>query len=252
LREEFNGAGNVVTAWSQDYNFLALCGENNVLHVINRQGKKTFEANMQKPGKVEAIDWDIEGDTLAIQQAGLNLVTLWNLLTKTYTEIVNTQTTKDRVTFIRWSRTKPVLVFGTEKGLLTFYYKKKLNSLPCVGKHSKEVISGDWNDDLLVTGGKDNMITISKVNGDTARQSLILKGPPQDLCWARQKTDDRDSELKHVTAIVKGKVITLADITCNKMNEINFHPGYGQITVSWILTLVLSMVWRWLYDSRFC
>ena len=211
--------GNVITSWSQDYNFLAICGENNVLHVVNRQGKKTFEATLAKPGKVEAIDWDNEGNTLAIQQAGLNLVTLWNLDTRTYTEIVNNQTTKDRVTFIKWCRTKPVLVFGTEKGLLTFYYKKKLNSIPCMGKHSKEVISGDWNGESLITGGKDNMITISKANGDTVRQSIILKGPPQDLCWARQKTDDRDAELRHVTTIIKGKNIILVDIEYNKIGR---------------------------------
>ena len=100
-----------------------------------------------------------------------------------------------------------------------------------MGKHSKNVISGGWNGVSLVTGGKDNMITISKANGDTVHQSIILKGPPQDLCWARQKTDDRDAELRHVTTIVKGKNIILVDIEYNKMNEINFQPGYGQITV---------------------
>ena len=68
LREDFNGLGNVVMSWSQDNNFVALCGENNVLHVIDRQGRTTFEANMATPEKVEAIDWDKDGDTLAIQQ----------------------------------------------------------------------------------------------------------------------------------------------------------------------------------------
>ena len=68
MKEEFNGMGNVVVSWSQDYNFMALCGENGVLHIIDRQGKKTFEANLAKPGKVETIDWDKDGDTIAVHQ----------------------------------------------------------------------------------------------------------------------------------------------------------------------------------------
>ena len=220
----------------QDYNLLALCGENNVLHIIDRQGKKTFEANLARAGKVETLDWDKDGDTLAVHQTGLNLVTLWNTVTKSYTEVVNTQTSNDKVSFLRWSRSRPVLVFGTEKGLLTFYYKKKLNAIPCVGKHSKKVISGDWYGDDLVTGGEDNMLTISKVNGDTVRQSIMLKGPPQNIYWARQKTDERDAEIRHVTAAVKGQNIVLVDIVYNKINEINFQPSYGQITVRFCLT----------------
>lgn len=126
----------------------------------------------------------------------------------------------------------PVLVFGTDKGLLTFYYKKKLNVIPCVGKHTKKIISGDWNNEgLLVTGAEDNMLTISKANGDTARESIILKGPPQNICWARQKTDERDTEIRHVTAVVKNTSICLVDIQQNKISEINFQPNYGQITV---------------------
>ncbi len=184
------------------------------------------------------------------------MVTLWNIVTKCYTEVVNTQTSGDHVSFIKWSRTMPVLVFGTEKGLLTFYYKKKLNVIPCVGKHSKRVISGDWNNDgLLVTGAEDNMLVISRANGDTLRQAISLKGPPVNLCWARQKTDERDvEELRHVTAMVKGQIIALVDIQHNKINEINFQPSYGQITVHFSpmlsLFLVVSMVRRRLHCGR--
>lgn len=146
--------------------------------------------------------------------------------------MVNTQTTNDHVSFIKWCKTLPVLVFGTEKGLLTFYFKKKLNVIPCVGKHSKRIISGDWNGDgLLVTGSEDSMLTISKANGDTARPSITLKGPPQNICWARQKTDERDTEIRHVTAVVKNTSICLIDIQQNKISEINFQAAYGQITV---------------------
>ena len=162
----------------------------------------------------------------------MNAVTLWNIVTKCYTMVTNTQTSKDRVTFIKWSRTMPVLVFGTEKGLLTFYYKKNLKVIPFVGKHSKRILSGDWNSEgLLVTGAEDSMLTVSGANGDTIKQSLQLKGPPQMVYWARQKTDERESELRHVTAVVKSQSICMVDVQQNKISEINFQPSYGQITV---------------------
>jgi WD repeat-containing protein 19 len=37
-----------------------------------------------------------------------------------------------------------------------------------MGKHSKKIISGDWNNDgLLITGGEDKIMTISSYNSDT-------------------------------------------------------------------------------------
>jgi WD repeat-containing protein 19 len=126
----------------------------------------------------------------------------------------------------------PILVFGTEKGLLTFYYKKNLKVIPFVGKHSKRVLSGDWSSEgRLVTGAEDSMLTISSANGDTINQSIQLKGPPQLLYWARQKTDERESEVRHVTAMVKAQNICMIDVQQNKISEINFQPAYGQITV---------------------
>jgi len=49
--------------------------------------------------------------------------------------------------------THPVLACGTEKGYLNFYNKKTKRKIPTMGKHSKKVITGDWNEEgLLVTG----------------------------------------------------------------------------------------------------
>jgi len=37
-----------------------------------------------------------------------------------------------------------------------------------MGKHSKKIISGDWNNEgLLITGGEDKIMTISNYNSDT-------------------------------------------------------------------------------------
>ena len=45
-----------------------------------------------------------------------------------------------------------------------------------MGKHSKKIISGDWNEDgLLVTGSEDRIITISNHTSDNAGQSIAVK-----------------------------------------------------------------------------
>jgi len=60
-------------------------------------------------------------------------------------------TTKAKASFIRWSRTHPVLVVGTDKGSLIFYNKKNQKKIPTVGKHAKKVVTGDWNKEGLLS-----------------------------------------------------------------------------------------------------
>jgi WD repeat-containing protein 19 len=77
---------------------------------------------------------------------------------------------------MKWSRTHPVLTCGNEKGYLNFYFKKNKRKVPTMGKHSKKVMCGDWNNDgLLVTGSEDKLITISNHNSDNAANSLAVK-----------------------------------------------------------------------------
>ncbi len=59
-----------------------------------------------------------------------------------------------------------------------------------MGKHSKKVISGDWNSDgLLVTGSQDKIITISTHTSDNAGNSLAVKNTPMNLRWISMKND---------------------------------------------------------------
>jgi WD repeat-containing protein 19 len=55
---------------------------------------------------------------------------------------------------MKWSKTHPILTFGNEKGYINFYMKKNKKKIPTMGKHSKRITTGDWNDEgYLVTGG---------------------------------------------------------------------------------------------------
>jgi WD repeat-containing protein 19 len=44
-----------------------------------------------------------------------------------------------------------VLSIGTDKGGLIFYYKKNQKKVPTMGKHSKRIITGDWNKEGLLS-----------------------------------------------------------------------------------------------------
>lgn len=58
---------------------------------------------------------------------------------------------KSKGSFIRWSKTHPVLAIGTEKGILNFYNKKTQKKIPTMGKHSKRITTGDWNEEGLLS-----------------------------------------------------------------------------------------------------
>ena len=71
---------------------------------------------------------------------------------------------KAKATFIKWSKSHPVLVnfrflkvyikiqaIGTDKGALVFYNKKNQKKIPTMGKHTKKVVTGDWNSEGLLS-----------------------------------------------------------------------------------------------------
>jgi len=54
------------------------------------------------------------------------------------------------------------LVIGTEKGYLTFFNRKSQRKIPCISKHGKKVIGGDWSQDgNLISCSTDKMLTVS-------------------------------------------------------------------------------------------
>jgi len=73
---------------------------------------------------VTSMDWDMDGETLAILQNNETSVTVWNVSTRNYTVLDISNNTGDRATFIKWSKTHLVLAIGSEKGSLTFYNKQ--------------------------------------------------------------------------------------------------------------------------------
>ena len=140
-------------AWSKDSAYLAVGTENRYVYISDKRGKLLAEKELPVKGKVLMLDWDNENEYLAILVENVPYVFLWSPFTTNFIEELHFENQKNKATWLKWSKTHPVLTFGNEKGYLNFYFKKNKKKIPTMGKHSKRVISGDWNDEgFLVTG----------------------------------------------------------------------------------------------------
>jgi WD repeat-containing protein 19 len=137
-----------------------------------------------------------------------------------------------KITWVKWSSTHPVLTSGNEKGYLNFYFKKNKRKVPTMGKHSKRVVCGDWNNEgLLVTGSEDKLITISNHNSDNAANSLAVKAEPRDLKWMTMKSEERNKKQTTICGVFNQKTLLIHDITQDRSAplELMFESKYGKI-----------------------
>jgi len=217
LGEDWLGSGDVEVAWQQQDHLFGVCGSNGVVYALDRQGKKHAEISLPDNKRVLKLEWDSEGEALAFLQEEVPYVVVWNINNKHFTQLEVGQ--NDRPSFIKWSRTQPVLAIGTEKGGIVFFNKSTQRKIPTIGKHSSSVITGDWNaHDLLITGSQDKTVTVSTVNGDTKAQSSIMN-PPAQLKWGNHEM---------ATMILKEQLILAYNMNLKPI-EISFQPHYGKI-----------------------
>jgi len=53
-----------------------------------------------------------------------------------------------------------------------------------MGKHSKKIVSGAWNEDgFLITSGSDRILTVSNYNSDTLFESVSVKHEARLVRW---------------------------------------------------------------------
>lgn len=87
LRANDLGGGPIVFAWHPSDSLMAVVGGNRVLNIIDRQGKKLSEMPLTELGQVLKLEWDKDGECLAILQENLSFAIVWNYTTKSYTQI---------------------------------------------------------------------------------------------------------------------------------------------------------------------
>eukprot|EP00286_Rhodomonas_abbreviata_P012313 CAMPEP_0181339280 /NCGR_PEP_ID=MMETSP1101-20121128/29160_1 /TAXON_ID=46948 /ORGANISM="Rhodomonas abbreviata, Strain Caron Lab Isolate" /LENGTH=164 /DNA_ID=CAMNT_0023450215 /DNA_START=142 /DNA_END=633 /DNA_ORIENTATION=- len=148
-----HGSGAVLMAWQGAGNFLATCGSNRQVQICDRYGAVVDDVSLTAGGQVLQLDWDCDGETLAILQAGNSALILWDAVSRKPTMLETN--TKD-LTWMKWSKTGPELAVGSGKGNLVMYNRRtaRLNAL--LGKHSKKITCGCWNSQNQLALGSDD------------------------------------------------------------------------------------------------
>ncbi|OQR99725.1 hypothetical protein ACHHYP_04614 [Achlya hypogyna] len=228
LPSKYHGVGPVTFAWQPKGHFLATAGKNGLVHIFDRQGEQYDEIGLDMSTPVLALEWDRDGNTLAILQSGNGVIPIWDLTTRS---THNMDTNMKDPSFIKWSTSGIQLAIGTGKGNLILYNKMIKKSVPILGKHSKKITCGVWNsDDLLVLGGEDKMVTVSNASGDTIQQRE-LKHFPVECKFGRQKGDTAGAKApENIIAINVSKSLILLNLNDPENPiELTFQSHYGTI-----------------------
>uniref|UniRef100_A0A8C6ZLX4 WD repeat-containing protein 19 n=1 Tax=Nothoprocta perdicaria TaxID=30464 RepID=A0A8C6ZLX4_NOTPE len=225
LLEKTWSGSPVQFAWQKTLgNFLAVTG----------RGEKTSTFLSFSYSNCVAMDWDKDGDTLAIITDKSSVIYLWDANTNKTSQLDSGM--RDTMSVLLWSRVGTLLAVGTAKGNLLIYNRQTSRKIPVLGKHSKRITCGCWStENLLALGGEDKIITISNQEGDTIRQTSV-SSDPSDMQFSVMKTDERISTRESTVSVVVGKK-TLFLFNLNDPDnpiDLKFQQPYGHIvTYRW-------------------
>uniref|UniRef100_A0A8C9BC88 WD repeat domain 19 n=2 Tax=Phocoena sinus TaxID=42100 RepID=A0A8C9BC88_PHOSS len=180
------------------------------------------------------MDWDKDGDILAVIAEKSSCIYLWDANTNKTSQLDSGM--RDQLSFLLWSKFGSFLAVGTVKGNLLIYNRQTSRKIPVLGKHTKRITCGCWNaENMLALGGEDKMITVSNQEGDTIRQTPV-RSEPGNMQFSMMKTDDRTSTAESTISVVVGKK-TLFLFNLNEPDspiDLEFQQRYGNIVCySW-------------------
>lgn len=187
-----------------------------IIHITDRHGDIIDEIPLSTSAPILGLEWDRDGEYLAIMQEGNATIPLWNLSTK---RIISIDTTMKDPTFIAWSKSGPFLAIGTMKGSLMIYNKSKKQKSPVVSKHSKKITCGIWSGrgNKLVLGSEDRSLTVSNELGDALLYTELKYAPTQvQFAMGNAGTNNSSVEDSIVSANLNGKSLLLYNILDDK------------------------------------
>lgn len=235
-REDKLGQGDVIYCWQPGCKWLAFCGDTRVVIIVDRLGKKVVEFPLKLGGRVKQMEFDCEGDTIALIQEYCSTVTIINIYTKKILEVEIDKSNKDRPTCIRWGKNHSILGIGTQIGLIYYYNKKSDKIYPLSFNHNKAITTADWNDEgNLATGDENSSLSVTNKQGEPILQNATLKSDPKMIKWARQKTNENKNSFTTISTVLNNKTILIYDIK-KKSNpiELALDSDYGNIvTYQW-------------------
>lgn len=238
------GKGKVSIAWNIQASLLATSGINGIVRVFDRHGIEVAELQLESKAPCIALDWDKDGEALAILQQGVERVAVWESSSSTST-VLYVDTQLKEPTFMKWSKVGPQLAIGASKGGLVIFRRDSRKKLPIAGKHSKAIVCGDWSsgaENRLVLGGQDSLLTISSPDGDTIEQTQ-LKQIPQGVVFA-VSASKKSKQTASTSSIISSQCPLLTAVNLNGKSlflydtsesppppptELAFQPKYGKI-----------------------
>ncbi|CAH2300032.1 WD repeat-containing 19 isoform X1 [Pelobates cultripes] len=208
-------------------NYIAVTGASHTVKIYDRHGQRKDE--IQLSGACYAMDWDKDGNALAIIADKSSSIYLWDPNTMKTSMLDSGM--RDQMSFLLWSKAGALLAVGTSKGSLLVYNLQTSRKIPVLGKHTRRITCGCWSSqNLLALGSEDKMITVSNQEGDTIRQTAV-RLEPSDIQFSVMKTDERASPGESTISVVVGKK-TLFLFNLNDPDnpiELAFQQRYGSI-----------------------
>ncbi|XP_034825348.1 WD repeat-containing protein 19 [Maniola hyperantus] len=226
--EQPHGLGELYFLWQkgESHSLLATTGTDATVAIHDRSGQ--LLERMKLPGLCAGMEWDNDGDYLAIITPNSNTVLLWECHAN---KRVNIETgLREPPTCLAWSYGEPLLAVGTQKGNLSLYNHHTTKRIPIIGKHTKKITCAAWNrDSILVLASDDKNLSINNSDGDTLRM-ISLRDVPNDLQFSEMKTDERVAGENTISLVVAKRTLYLYNLL-NPENpiELAFQQRYGTI-----------------------
>jgi len=114
--------------------FLATCGANRIVNVFNRQGEEYAEIPLDGSGKCTGLEWDKDGEMLAVMQEKSPVIKLWDANQNTESSLDTGL--KEELSLLRWSTSGPQLAIGTAKGARSIEESQSMRRPPTVAPSS--------------------------------------------------------------------------------------------------------------------
>ena len=72
------GYGACKSAWTPDSNLVAVCGDNKIIRIMDRQGKPVLEFPSNQTPRIDNLVWDKDNDSLAILTS-TSVISIWSM-----------------------------------------------------------------------------------------------------------------------------------------------------------------------------
>ncbi|XP_073967654.1 intraflagellar transport protein Oseg6 [Choristoneura fumiferana] len=226
--EQPHGLGELYFVWQKGEarSLLATTGTDATVAIHDRSGQLMERMKLQ--GLCAAMEWDNDGDYLAVITPNSNSVLLWECHSN---KRLNVETgLRETPSCLAWAYGEPLLAVGTQKGNLALYNHHTTKRIPIIGKHTKKITCAAWNkDSILVLASEDKSLSINNSDGDTLR-IISLRDIPNDLQFSEMKTDERAAGENTISLVVGKRTLYLYNLL-NPENpiELAFQQRYGSI-----------------------